>query len=155
LIAWRRTAPQASALHGQTLDRENAPWLASPHHPKHGIQAMPVRSLAAAAALSVALAVPGAAQIYDGTYNGDQCGLGYRNELALDIYWPQLTFYESRCEVTARTPVAGLYDTFVYTATCRGEGQTWTRSFLLANEMSGGVALIEDGYAEIFHYCGQ
>jgi hypothetical protein len=115
---------------------------------------MPVRSLATAAALSFGLALPGVAQTYDGIYNGDQCGLGYRNELALDIYWPGLTFYESHCDVTARTPVAGLYDTFVYTATCRSEGQTWTRSFMLVSDNSGGVVLVEDGYAEVFHYCG-
>ena len=116
---------------------------------------MPVRSVFAAAALGAGLVQPLAADVRNGSYNGDQCGLGYRNELALDIRWPEVFFYESQCSVTGRTPVAGLQDTFVYSATCRGEGEVWTRSFLLVSDFSGGVTLVQDGFAETYRFCAE
>ncbi len=115
---------------------------------------MPVRTSFAAAVLGVCLVQPGVAQNLDGSYNGDRCGLGYRNELSLDIFWPEITFYESQCVITSRTPVAGLQDTFVHNATCMGEGETWTRSFMLVLDNTGGVVLVQDGFAELYTYCG-
>lgn len=100
------------------------------------------------------LAFPAAAQSINGSFNADQCGLDYRNDLALDIAWPVISFYESACTITGRTPVPGLADTYAYSASCSGEGEEWMRSFLILPDATSGVVVVQDGIAETYRRCG-
>lgn len=106
------------------------------------------------AILLTPFALPAAAQSINGSFNGDQCGLDYRNELALDIAWPVISFYESACTITSSTPVPGIANTFVYSGSCIGEGEEWTRSFLILPDNTSGVVVVQDGFAEIYRRCG-
>jgi hypothetical protein len=95
---------------------------------------------------ALGLATAADAQAINGRYDGTSCSSDYRGELALDIAWPVITFYESECQVTGT--VAGAVNT--YTTTCSGEGSTWDGQIGLWPQVDGSLVL--DLYGETTTY---
>ena len=97
-----------------------------------------------------ALAAPVAAQSINGSYDGYACQTEYRSQLALDIAWPEITFFESSCSITGS--VAGAANT--YTTSCSGEGEEWTGQIGLSPMAGGSLVVNLNGANTTYNRCG-
>lgn len=115
------------------------------------------RSVSVLVPLALFLALgagPLAAQDINGVYDGHSCAAEFRSEDSIRIEWPALYFYESQCTLTSATLVPGMETTYVYEASCSGEGEAWTRSYILTPNFEGGVVLVQDGNGQSYERCG-
>lgn len=105
-------------------------------------------------AACVLFAFPAQAQGIDGVYDGFGCGNAFRSEVSVVVAWPTLTFYESACTVTAANVVPGMTETYSYTASCEGEGEAFTRTYVIVPNFEGGIVIVQDGNAQDYDRCG-
>lgn len=99
--------------------------------------------------ITALLAAPVSAQTINGNYDGYACQSDYRSQLALDIAWPVMTYFESSCTVTGSTPgVANGY--FV---SCSGEGTEWNGQVVLTPTANGGLILTQNGANVTYNRC--
>jgi hypothetical protein len=106
----------------------------------------------AAIVLGVSAAVAAAsasAQSINGRYDGYACQNNYRSQLAMDIAWPTLTFFESDCTITGN--VAGAANT--YTTHCFGEGNEWNGQITLTPLANGNVIVNQNGASTTYNRC--
>jgi hypothetical protein len=95
-----------------------------------------------------------AAQGIDGTYDGLGCAAQFRSEVSVTVAWPTLNFYESVCTITGGELVPGMAETYSYTASCNGEGESFTRNYVIVPNFEGGIVIVQDGFGQSYERCG-
>jgi hypothetical protein len=100
--------------------------------------------------VAILLAAPVAGQQINGDYDGNACqNNGIRSQLALNIAWPVLTYFESSCTITGGTPgVAGGYG-----VSCDGEGDEWVGQVVIAYTDNGGLILTQNRSSVTYNRC--
>lgn len=99
--------------------------------------------------IAVLLSAPVSAQEINGDYDGYDCQTGVRSQLALNIAWPVMTYFESSCTVTGSTP--GVADGYI--VSCSGEGDEWTGQVVITYAANGGLLLTQNGTTVTYNRC--
>ncbi|SHI98383.1 hypothetical protein [Wenxinia saemankumensis] len=106
-----------------------------------------------AACLLAALgAGPLAAQVADGTYDVGACGETL-SDARVVVAGTQLTFAEASCRLTNPTNVRDMGEAILWDAECSGEGETYTRRYLLMQGPSGRLVIVQAGFATTYVSC--
>jgi hypothetical protein len=113
---------------------------------KMNLNRLAAPSLGLIAILSTA---PVSAQEINGNYDGYACQNDFRSQLALDIAWPVMTYFESSCTVTSSAPGV----TNGYIVSCSGEGDEWTGQVVITRTANGGLILNQNGADVTYNRC--
>jgi hypothetical protein len=110
-----------------------------------------VRFAARALGLTVVFfAAPVSSEDINGDYDGNTCqNNGMRSQLALNIAWPVLTYFESSC--TIANSIAGVAGG--YTVSCDGEGDEWVGQVVIGYTDNGGLILTQNGSSVTYNRC--
>ncbi|AHM05731.1 hypothetical protein roselon_03476 [Roseibacterium elongatum DSM 19469] len=94
-----------------------------------------------------------AQQIREGRYHPDNCPSGM-SDMTITLSAGRIAFWESTCTLMNPVPVRDMGAAVLYDAQCQGEGQTWTRRYLLMPGFRGDLVLVGEGWSQTYVYCG-
>lgn len=104
------------------------------------------------ALLLILAAMPASAQVFTGFYDfTGTCSEG--SDSRIEVRATEIAFWESTCTLGAPRALAGMGGAVQYTATCTGEGQSWTREFVLMQREDGGLILLRPGGVTEYQRC--
>lgn len=97
-------------------------------------------------------ATPLSAQVSTGLYDprGQCTGT---TDATIEVFPTEIVFWESRCSLSEGRPLPGMGGAAQYSATCSGEGTTWTRELVLMQAEDGGLILMGPGYVVQYQRC--
>jgi hypothetical protein len=94
--------------------------------------------IASAAALVGIATMPASAQYpFDGSWSLD-CAMQEGDRVPMVVKDGMVTFFESECAIETVEPIGEQNQAWTVSVSCSGEGETWTRTLLLALDPGTG-----------------
>ena len=96
--------------------------------------------------------LPAQAQVYTGFYDFTGTCTEF-SDSRVEVRPTELAFWESTCGLGNPRLLPDMGGAVQYTATCTGEGETWTREVLLMQADDGGLILMGPGFVTEYQRC--
>lgn len=103
-------------------------------------------------ALSAGAAQAGPAGLKDGIYDAFDCTRPV-SDLRITLSGNSLSFYESSCKLSNPQTLRDLPGAILLDAACAGEGEEWSARFILMQTLSGGLAMMQEGWGDHYERC--
>jgi len=114
---------------------------------------MKLTTVAALATILSSTLMANAQQVAPGRYHPDSCPAGISDSM-VTVSPGRLEFWESTCQLTNPVPVRGMAGAILFDGQCGGEGQTWTRRYMIMPSFEGGMVLVGEQWSRTYVRCG-
>ena len=101
---------------------------------------------------SLCVALPAQGQVFTGFYDFTGACSAF-SDSRVEVRPTELAFWESSCQLTNPRLLSDMAGAAQYTAFCTGEGESWTREFVLMQADDGGLILMGPGFVTEYQRC--